>query len=187
MSDLPFGGFFPVPPEIAAQIKEKEENERLHTQDNTHAVKQLLDDLDQDQLRALDLIILHCGNAASVSYFRGRIEAINQFKFGACPCGQSHDPDEEFSQPPSPEQLTADHSAGLPEQSAVATAMDGGYEVHSEEWRAKCKEYGIALGLDADVLHCVGCGIRVASLADRMLRKPGTEGCTGCQQKSAWG
>jgi hypothetical protein len=36
-------------------------------------------------------------------------------------------------------------------------------------------------------IKCKNCGKEYVSLEDRMRRKPGADGCDGCQQKSAWG
>lgn len=34
---------------------------------------------------------------------------------------------------------------------------------------------------------CLNCGMQYPSIEDRMLKPPGVEGCSGCQQKAKWG
>ena len=40
---------------------------------------------------------------------------------------------------------------------------------------------------DKDGVVCASCGLEYVSLEDRMLKKPGVEGCEGCIQAAKWG
>ena len=162
--------WLPEPPEhIKAALEEQQAHMRMHVQDNSHAVKQLLDELNEDQLKALDLILHNVGNPEGVNYFHGRVEAALQYRFGVCPCGEDHDPSKEFDQAPLPSQVAPRIPA--PERLDRAELMD---------------QYGMAES-EGNFIYCKNCGQQYASLEDRMLRPPGIEGCSGCQQKSAWG
>lgn len=52
--------------------------------------------------------------------------------------------------------------------------------------QAVMDEYGITRRLDGQ-LACSTCGVIIQSVEDRMLRRPGVEGCSSCQQKAKWG
>lgn len=206
-----------LPPEIQVALQQQADHERMHTVDNTHAVKQLLDDLNEDQLRALDLIIKHVSKSeATAGYFRGKIEMIQQIKFDKCPCGDEHDPDKmEFEPPTEPNAATVAEAvsefvtnASDEELDPIHRMLAGEDEDDTEVLKearalyddkaALMAEYGVEANPDHGLppyaeeyspqpLRCVRCGKGYPSLEDRMLRKPDLDGCGGCQEKSAWG
>lgn len=187
MADEAQGGgwWFPIgqpPPEVLAQMEAQKQHLHMHAQDNTHAIKQLLDDLSVDQLRALDLLVANCGNPMGASYFRGRIEAVLEVKHDVCPCGESHNPDDLLERKVEDHNLPEDPISGAAERAAndMVEAID--YDKLMDEYNVT----PVQDELEGRV-YCKGCGQHYISLEDRMLRKPGIDGCSGCQQKSAWG
>lgn len=163
----------------------------MHTQDNSHAIKQLLDDLNEDQLLALDLMLINASSPTANGYFHGLISMMLQIKFDVCACGEKHNPEDEFpdvpvSKPPTVPNEATEHKGKSIEDVDLPLA------VGSTEWHAKLEEYNIVViyqshDSGAYELRCDGCNKAYPSIEDRMLRPPGIEGCEGCQQKSAWG
>lgn len=174
----------------------------MHMTDNTHAIKQFFDSLNEEQLRSLDLLLANCDDARTVMFFRGRIEMLQQIKFDICPCGTNHDDElESMGQPDKPPvqpNATTEHKGRPVEDVPLPADLIKAREEFDDE-AALMAEYRIEENPDhgknplefgpaaASPFRCIDCHIGVASLADRMLRKPGIEGCSGCQQKSAWG
>lgn len=202
-----FGGFMfgPPPPEVVAAIQAQQEHRHMHMTDNTHAIKQLLDGLNEEQLRALDLLLANCGDARTVMFFRGRIEMLQQIKFDICPCGTNHD-DElaemgTHEKPPTQPNTATEHKGRVIEDVPLpdGQVVDMSLPDDGEELDALMVEYAVEANplhggdmlkhapMVASPFRCSNCGIGIASLEDRMRRPKGIEGCSGCQQKSAWG
>ena len=129
-------------------------------------------------------------------FFRGRVEMLQQMKFNLCPCGINHDKELEgfgnHEHPPTAPNASDEHQGRQVED----VKLPGETVDFQEDRQAFMEEYGIEPNPDhgkasgpiaPSPFRCKGCNIGVASLADRMLRPPGIGGCTGCQQKSAWG
>lgn len=73
-------------------------------------------------------------------------------------------------------------------------SKDVGKSFNIYEYNADCVKYGVTPPLvsknsDLELSYyltkvvCDNCGVIYPSLKDRMLSKPGVEGCSGCQQK----
>jgi hypothetical protein len=89
-----------VPDEIRDQITARHEYGKLTVQDNQHAVRSLMDSLNADQLKALDILIHNVQmNDHNGSFLRGEITMRLWQDYQVCPCGEDHDPDQEFSNP----------------------------------------------------------------------------------------
>lgn len=183
----------------------------MHMTDNTHAIKQLFDSLNEEQLRSLDLLLANCDDQRTVMFFRGRIEMLQQIKFDICPCGSNHDDelagmggDGTEKAPTQPN--TATEHKGRPLEDVDLPSLADMDELNDDELikareefddeAALMEEYGVEENPlygkshapeGASPFRCTGCGVGIASLQDRMLRHAGIEGCSGCQQKSAWG
>lgn len=139
----------------------------MHMTDNTHAIKQLFNSLNKEQLRALDLLLANCDDASTVMFFRGRIEMLQQIKFDICPCGTNHNDELELMG----DELNDNEATLMEEYDVEANPLY--QKVHSPQ--------------GASPFRCANCGIGIASLKDRMRRPKGIDGCSGCQQESAWG
>lgn len=164
-----FGGN--LPPEIVAVIREHQEMHEMTFEDQEHAIKQLMADLDKDQLQTLDLMLGRATDAKVSAYFRGRIEAILELEHDVCPCGRDHNPEIEFSTKDSAP--NTDEEPTLPE---VAMTVEKAME-----------EYGLKRCDMPGGYSCKNCGQYYVSIEDRMRREPGVKGCGGCQDKAKWG
>ncbi len=198
MSEMFFGGH--VPEEVQAEVKRRVEHAQMHAEVNAHVIRDLFDSLDKDQLKQFDFVIsLFGGSEAGATYIRGRIEAILQYKFEVCPCGSEHDPNEllgEVHPPHMPEEKDGRpiEDTDLPEATEPAPDIDrydAGFEIGSDEWRQAVGEWDLSViepvnNARGYVLKCK-CGMDYVSLADRMLRPKGIDGCGGCQIRSAHG
>lgn len=148
----------------------------MHLQDNTHTIRRFLDELSEEQLQTLDIIIANCHSTEQASFWRGRIEGMLDMKYDVCPCGENHNPQELLEDVHLPEPRVTS-------ETPITDAAEAGYT--KEEYQKLLVDYALA-PVD-DHFICTGCGQYYPSLEDRMLRKPGMDGCGGCQQKSAWG
>lgn len=153
-------------PMFAMQIgptPEQIAHERMHWLANAHEMKHFFESLDETQLRKLAAIMRHCyvSDGDNALYYSGIIQAILDRDHKVClGCGEKHE----------------DISELIPEPEAEPTG--------------KAREELLYLYniMETETgLVCIGCGTRVSSLKDRMLRKPGPEGCEGCVHKVKWG
>jgi hypothetical protein len=200
MPEGPFG-FFPFQPseEQLAEMREAREHHMMHVQDNTHAVKQMLNNLSADDLKALDMLLVTCFSEVNIGYFRGQITQLLEKKYEVCPCGVNHE--EEFkTDQPKTESVSKDDRLieGMPEDMKLPKDFATDYvtlpdnevvEIGSPRFNKLLDLYNLTLTGDdtgRTFYRCI-CGVDYQSLPDRMLRPPGVEGCSGCQQRSAWG
>lgn len=175
---------FHSPQELVEHMRQHQIAHRMHTVDNTHLVNDLIYKLDEEGLRALDLIICHTADdPRTAGFFRGQISARLQTDFGLCPCGDNHG---DISS------LTGDEQqpGNIDPLEDVRNQLDE--EAKPERTRdevvALMKQYNLEYDEDPDtpyIMKCKGCGKGSVSLDDRMLRAP--DACTGCHEKSAWG
>lgn len=193
-----FDGFMfgPMPPEIKEALHQERERRDMHMTDNTHAIKQFFNGLDKEQLRALDLLLANCDSATDVAFFRGRISSIRETKFEVCSCGKDHEAElASFG----PESSADEGRSGGDSSEVVNWTVDPTLADSADAEDQSDEELMVKYGIEENPLYdphafmgaspfrCINCHVGVASLKDRMLRKPGIEGCSGCQQKSAWG
>jgi len=200
------------PEEFKEQILEHRRTTLAHTQDNTHAVRMLLEDLNQDQLEALDLLV----SAVMVhpeydgGYFRGQITQLLHIKYDMCPCGLDHDPTKslqlpEVTRPGSPVMPNEDTALkGRPiedveippelNKQLISTPDNEVVEIKSDRWDELLVKYNLIAVFDyihdaerLAYVQCKGCQTTYVSLRDRMLKPPGVKGCEGCQQQEKWG
>jgi len=192
-----------LPPEMRAQMEEAEAHRRMHMRDNTHALRDLLAALDKDQLTTLHMLVHACDNEQTSAYWRGQIAMMLDLKHEVCPCGTDHDQElgdlmGHTHAPDMPEQKGGRpiEDVQLPEEPVSHAQTEPPFEpVNQAEHDETLELYNIELNPDypekasegAAEYRCKGCGVAVVSVEDRMLRKPGVDGCSGCQQKSAWG
>lgn len=180
-----FAHFMPNPEAVAQK--------RMQFQDYSHSVKDFLDDLDKDELVILSRMLHAAAHDDHAAYgWMGRIDAILQLRFDVCPCGEDHDPNWQLlnQQPEQPTSTAKDeviHDVPMPSEPEAASDEElmelYGIEVNPHYG----KPWDLGMGSIPQPFRCKGCGIGVKSLEDRMLRKPGVDGCNGCQYKSAHG
>lgn len=164
-------------PEAARAFLEQQHQEfRVQERNMTHKVGELLDALNADQLHTLDHLLAAARRSKHVcGYVRGQIDLIREQKFNICRCGTNHD--EEIAQEftslvpevgPDP-QMSPEEEQDLMGKYRVMPVPADLREVYPTEYR------------------CADCFTPIVSLQDRMLRNPGIEGCSGCQQASGTG
>lgn len=136
----------------------------MHAQDSIHDLKQFLDSLSEVQLKSLSLMIDTILSSPQGGYWiNGMIDQILQIKFDGCICGEKHNPEDLLS-----------------EQNQTEAIV-------KEDDTENLKKYGLTYNPETTYYNCDNCGLQYVSLADRMLRPPGIDGCGGCQNKSAHG
>lgn len=184
--------FGEIPPEIKAQLEQQADKQRMHTQANIHDIKQLLDSLDKDQLSTLEMIVhsaMHSPETGAIML--GRIEMVQQMKFDKCPCGEEHDASADLLGGAAPAESHAPEPLSDTVTEIEPTQVIDDVKAlrpNTPEFNKACEDYGVEpiLGTLGKV-KCKGCGYESVSLDDRMRRRPGIDGCQGCQQKAAWG
>lgn len=183
--------FFGGPEELAEQMKRHMDHQHMHHQDSIHAVKQFLDELNENQLEVLDLILTQSIQTEGMAgqHVRGQIRQILQIKYDICACGESHNPDEilrEDRGPTIPNQDTT--HKGKPIQDVELSDDLTDESLTQEEYLEVCEKFNVRPKANGTPkVICNGCETEYVSLEDRMRRKPGIDGCSACQQKSAWG
>jgi hypothetical protein len=182
---------FPIfgsPEEIQKKMEEAAEHRHMHFQASVHEVKQLISDLSEEQLKTLNMIVVNSSQSEwAAAVVVGRIEGELQHRFDVCPCGDKHDTDDLLTHAPEPAKAEVKID---PESEAAMEMMyrgADGFDLASDEYLKSCETYGVRPINGGPKVECKSCGTVSVSLEDRMLRRPGVEGCSGCQQKSAWG
>jgi hypothetical protein len=123
---------------------------------------------------------------AVIGYYQGLASAYLRWRFGICPaCSKKHD--EELHK------IIDNESEG----DAVAHDPDGQAETDDKEVLENMRIWNVEfmenVAQDDRPLHlrpirCKAmCGATFPNIGDRMLRKPGGDGCPGCIQKTKTG
>jgi hypothetical protein len=169
---------------FAGPTPEQLEHERMRGEATGHETRAFFDSLNIDQLRKLAGILRQVNSDPDAAiYYQGLAAGFIDLKHGIClVCNTDHSKvPEEFTEQHKTEQ-TVPTDVGI--NVCCATPVDAPHEY-------KCPimvEYNVEPDDDGSQrVMCKGCSKWYVSLDDRILRKPGIEGCDGCQQKSAWG
>lgn len=174
-------GKFYTKSEFEALVQEEHDRFNMSSQANTHTIQRLFEELDPDKLFALDMVLFHCVvDPAQLAYYRGRVEQTLYIKHEICPCGLPHDPSVLFEEEDDETQPARQSSVEVPNVTEQLTE----YGIEPDP------KYGKPYPEDSvapQPFRCINCGMGYRSLSDRMLKPPGIGGCSGCQQKSAWG
>lgn len=203
MSEFQFG--IPLPNEFLAEAQRQHDLHNMARQTVRHDMFAFLESLDEDQSKQFSLLVRTFANDEDGSYAKyidGYFSALRERKFGVCPgCGVNHDEVPEDMRPNEP---SADYVQGVSDDIKVEAeeikndlqieaARVGTHYVLTEFDQQHMEEYNLDDLRDEDDratllgFVCLGCGMRYISIADRMLRPPGIEGCNGCQLKSGHG
>lgn len=105
--------------------------------------------------------------AEYINYVMGQASMVLRLKHNSCVCGE-------------------DHNSEILDETRAKMAAEKVESNDASDDEAAMREYNLRKDPDGR-LYCQGCGLRYVSLEDRMLRAPGTDGCHGCQLKSAHG
>lgn len=109
--------FTPVSPE---EFERLQDQQAMHADANEHAIADLMDVLDKDQLLALtDLLLRSGGDLHVATHFTGIIRAMMRFKFNACRCGIFHEQAEDLLKGHEPVAETVDEHRLLEESEMV--------------------------------------------------------------------
>lgn len=197
-----FFSFEDLPEEIQQAIRGQQAHSEMSHNDFTHGVMRLFDELNQDQLSTLKemLHILSHGANQLASHWEGMVAITRQTKYGVCAV---HDKDHSTEllgdAPAAGEQVYVHPDSGRVSDSPPVRINDGQITPDSfnEEERALMVKYHLDDAYDEDTQEFLGfvctgiegsngpCGMKYASIADRMLREP--ESCSGCFQRNAHG
>jgi hypothetical protein len=154
----------PVPPEYVAQVQAQQQQEHMAHQDQTVTIHRFLEELPPEQLvilmQMLQTVYDSPNAPAAAFYYIGLSTSIMRIKHSLCVCGVDH----------------------LKEMAEADEAS-----VEERRIREQFEKYGVTLTGNGTEIKCNNCLMTYVSLADRMLRPPGVDGCGGCQQKGAWG
>lgn len=160
-----------------------------------HEVNRLLEELTEDQLRALSFMIDGIAVAQEprhiASYMAGKITMTQQHRFNICAaCGHNHEKellgdDHQSIEPPAEED---DHES-VPD--GQFTELGSVLPLAPFEGQLM-EQYGLDDLRDESTgellgFICLNCNQRYATIQDRMVNPPGVEHCSGCVQKTKWG
>lgn len=185
-----------ISPEQMQAIRDRHE---MMAQDQRNRIRSMIDAQTPEHLVVLrDLFQNFAHDANLASYFEGVAGTTLQLKFpDVCEgCGENHD--ELTHDDLSPESITleelAEQTIALrPTEDALLDAEGKVNEDMLPEPIQNLNEQMDLFGVEPITdnplgeVRCKNCGMHYVSLADRMLREPGIEGCGGCIQKEKWG
>ena len=173
-----------VPPEVKQAIQEQFDRKIMNIEERYHAIRRALDEMSLEQLQAFDTILNQVAGSSDspiASYYGGLISSTIYHRFGICSfCRVNHDEELTKVAAPAPHQHDVKVEDILPSSDLSVQDL------------ANMSSYGLDDLRDEDTNEllgfvCINCGLRYVSIADRMLRPPGIEGCSGCMQKAKWG
>lgn len=168
----------------------------------SHDVNRLFSELPEDQLRALDFLLISIANANSpgriAAYMCGRSTATLQSRFGICAaCNVNHDTEllapspvvDDTSEVPMPPHVAVRRQMS---ENEIAFTPIGSKEPITPEEALLMEEYSLDDARDGETnalmwFICTRCEMQYQTIQDRMLRDPGETGCNGCIQKTKWG
>ena len=131
---------------------------------------QFMESMEPDRLGVFHEMMMSCAQLDDphhgLNYLIGQASMVLRLKYGSCVCGENHD-----------REALQETAADINAERAAKDAAEN---------QAAMNAYNLMLGHD-NKLYCKGCGLHYVSLEDRMLRRPGEDGCHGCQLKSAHG
>jgi len=186
--------FFGIPiSEIHAEMERQFDLHKMDATEKRHKVYEFIDSLGKEQLSSLGTLVRAFAEDGSsyAKFIDGYVSAIAKEKFDLCPaCGENHDEMlNEMTQQKVNDQFESDLDKAVSEpEPPQFTAY-----VLTEEDLDNMEKYNLDDLRDEEPPHhllgfkCLGCEMRYVSIADRMLRPPGIDGCNGCQLKSAHG
>jgi hypothetical protein len=178
--------FMQLPPEIQDYIS----HQRMHMSQTAHDVRDFFEGLDEAQLRHFrGLLGVMIDRPESIHYYVGLVGGLLSQKFNVClACSKNHD-----------EELKglADHEPVLPPQTDSDQQAPVDPEVQAlAEVKMDMAEYQVAPITEGDWYGPVICtgqcdgasgNAKWKNLDERKESRPGSSGCTFCQQKAGWG
>lgn len=165
-------------------------NEELHNR-----IARLLEDCDTEDLRTIQTmfaIFAGEGGRELIIYWIGYAASLERQRFGS-PAGETgSDPSGGFWNGE-----TCPRCSSPDPKKHLVVQYGGRVQLCSDHWHdlighptvdaAFLEEYNLNRQIGQRQVTCRGCGLLYISLEDRMLKPPGIDGCSGCQQRSAQG
>jgi hypothetical protein len=170
---------------MGAPSKEQQEKMAMKATSIWHSVLHLLNEATQEQLESIsDIIRMIDAHPKMSPYFSGLIDGILEKKFNICPsCERNHDEDMQREMDLASQTKPESESGSVP--LAVEVVLPDPREV-METYGVRPSDDSIIPSLESAVV-CKSCDLYYISLADRIRRPPGVDGCHGCQQKAGHG
>lgn len=188
------------PQELMEKMKEVAKHRAMVATDLQHRVQRLFTDMDPESLAAMRMVLHSCAEDQSrAAFYEGVAAAILLVKHDVCSgCGVDHTK-EAMEEILGRDVLDADpaldmsiHPPGMIDvQDATDEQEDFAERIVT--LHRNLAEFGVLpvnRPKDGDYngpVVCRSCGKEYVSLQDRMLEKPGIEGCEGCIEKAKWG
>lgn len=194
---VPFGE---LPEHLQQAIRAQHDRHEMIQEAEATLLKVLFEEVTEDQLLAIRVIVNHCEGNWSW-FYAGQIAQVMEKRFGVCiGCGQKHGAEDLLKEPNSKTDLDTHEPQPEAEENITGTQLDGDPSLETLDelkedhpmWEQLLDEFNMEYvpipgNPDMRYLRCAGCKTPSASMADRMLRAPGTKGCSPCQQKAKWG
>ena len=180
--DVPTMGMIQFVPFGQPMTKEQRDQHNAEIDATAHRGVSFFDSLNEEQLLTLRnlLMVMHNEPMKVLPYYVGVVSTQLQQRFGVCPaCTKKHD-----------DELEKLVEVGQAEMS------HGQADTDDEELALQAVAWGVSFDpkiADGRPLSLVPvfcneiCGATWPNMADRMLRKPGPDGCPGCQEKAKFG
>ena len=179
--------FAGTPEEFVEKMKEMVNHQRMVMTDIQHRVQRLFTDMDAESLATMRLVLHSIGeDPGKAMFYEGVAAAILLVKHEVCSgCGVDHTAEALASMT---EQVKVDHPSVVMSEDEQTNHADAMVNLHSKfvEFEVLPVQRPKDGSYDGPVT-CRNCGMEYVSLQDRMLEKPGVEGCTGCVQKAKFG
>jgi hypothetical protein len=169
----------PYGPMTGEQYAAMVDQQNAHLESSAHQAVNFFDDLNEEQLvtfRGILNALAHRPKQA-IPYYQAMASSALKYRFGVCPaCTKKHD------------EVLAEMT-GLPGE-AIREEPEDVEELKEQArvWNVDFMDNTDGRPLSLTPVFCLAeCGASWPNLADRMLRKPGPDGCDGCQQKAKFG
>ena len=184
-------------PDFIAIALENHSRQQAISQMTQDRQDRFVKDLGNEELATFGLFLTVTldGGQNIAAYWRGRVDQELRNR-GVCPgCGVDHlseemeglavkaDPHEAMAVVPPVDYTAVPSGKDWDQPTLFEESADNNILENARLWNV---EFFTDFATSGPVI-CLGCGTQSPSLEDRMLREPGVDGCSTCQQKAKWG
>lgn len=152
-----------------APSEEEQHQFEMAVMETRMRTQRFVDDMPKDDMKTfiemLQTMADPHNGAAYAQFLLGTCTAIMRIKYKVCMCGEDH--------------LSTEHLGKVEAKEEFKLGATSAGE------EAAFTEYGMERVNGS--LQCSNCKLPYVSMDDRMLRRPGMDGCHGCQEKSRHG
>lgn len=164
-----------TPEEVQEKVREMMDRQSMAITAMRHDVQRFFTELSVEQLSLLRFLLHQItANPEAGPFYEGVASTTLLLKHNVCPgCGIDHDKEAMETLQAETAKVTSEdrHPSNV---SNVISRVD------------LLEQYRLRPNADGQY-NCADCGMGYMSLEDRMLEKPGPEGCDGCIQRAKWG